>query len=340
VLVKGWKKLAWTGLSAILLGLLAACGGGGGGGGSGGLGTTTSATPTPVFTFAFTPTTSVDPGTTATSNVVTIVGFGRTLSASADATLLRNGTPLGTTGLFQDGDQLQARTFSPPSGSSRMVTVKLDTMTETWNIVSRPAVIGAYFSGRVADPSGGSGHWNVDVSTSGNFLAVPFTPTQSFNARYGAILLGPSMPDMQPCPITFAIYSDAQGVPGARLAVTTPQRDQSGFCMRYINSAQVLGGGTYALADNTYDYNAPQGQFGTQGVPLTAGARYWLVQQYQVSTTYAQTVMDAAQVTTGPLAKQSVDGVTWTDWGAPWAYPGPTSGVRYMPGFFVGTLAN
>jgi hypothetical protein len=338
VLVTTWKRLALTGLSAMAFALLAGCGGGGDGGagaGGGGLGATTSATPTPVFTFAFTPATSVAPGTTVTSSVVNIVGFGRTLSATANGTLIRNGTRIGPTALFQDGDKLQVESQSPIAGQTAIVTVKLDTMTEFWKINSRASGIGAYFSGHSIDP-GSQTNWLEEVDTRGQYFAVPFTPAQAFRARYGAIqFMGGTLPEFQPMAQTAALYTDAQGVPGVPIAVTNIDRS-SLFAPYYVPaSGPVLGGGT--CSPNS---SSPQAQFGTEGVPLAAGTRYWLVQYYPGGVTGGGSIViaDTARVTTGPFAKQSTDGTTWVDWGVPVGTG--ASSQRYMPGFFLSYLAN
>jgi hypothetical protein len=301
--------------------LVAGCGGGGG------------STDAQGF-LAFTPASGVDPVSTVDSNTVTVrgVGLGRSDTATvqedpavqrqgAPTALIRNGQAVGTTTTVQDGDTLQVRTASLSAGESERLTVSVGPSTATWTITSRIPVIGALSTGAQSP----------ETENSGTFYAVPFTPLQSFTARYAGIMEEEEATfEFQDVPVSTAIYSDAQGVPATAIALTTTE---SRWPATYLGGQAnrqtfpILGGGTYQLPS----LYVPEADFGASGVALTQGTRYWLVVRYAASFSQPVRALAAATVASGPNAQQSNDGVTWRDWGVPTNDPA----ARVLPGFFL-----
>jgi hypothetical protein len=156
-------------------------------------------------------------------------------------------------------------------------------------------------------------------------------PAQYFNARYAAIMMEEvGALEFQPVPVSTTIYSDAAGVPGTQLAVTTTEKQWPNTYLGGRANAQtftVLGGGTYRLPS----HDVPEADFGAPGIPLAANTRYWLVVRYSSGFNAPMKALAAASLTTGPNAQQSNDGVTWRDWGVPTT----DAAARVMPGFFL-----
>jgi hypothetical protein len=275
----------------------------------------------------FTPATGVEPLVLATSQNVTVGGLGRSEIATVDAntTLVRNGTVVGASAAVQDGDVLSLQTPASQSGLTKTASIVVGTTTSTWTVTARTVDVGAFVAGSTTA---------ADIQTSDVQLAVPFTPVQAFKPRYAGIMLFvPGLENLQPKPQRSTIRADALGQPGSVVivATSTEQLDPSYLRLGSAGSTYpVLGGGTYQVPDQF----APQADFGPNAPQLTAGTRYWLVNEYATPPSASGTVAfraGAAPVASGPAAKQSPDGAAWTDWGVPASSPG----TRLLPGMFV-----
>lgn len=284
----------------------------------------------PASGLAFAATPGAEPNQIVTSDTITVGGLGTgvaaAVSVNAGTTIVKNG--IATSSLFStvlDGDTLALQRTSRPFGQTTTATISVGSVSTSWTITSRvPTVVYGVFM---------NGYGSVFANTTAKYFAHPFIARTSGPVRYvgiglasdtDGIAVGTASPLVS---ISVHLNGPTLDVPGAPIAT-------SGTFGDFFNVSLADTQGVAHPANPSNISAGTSAYFGSGGVVLTQGQKYWVVATYQnIGRNDKAFVlppvngMDPSVAVDFARRLASTDGVAWSDWGccygfeAPWAMP-------------------
>ena len=225
----------------------------------------------PATGIAFLNTVNVEPTQVVTSNIITVGGFGLgvvgPVTVSAGTSIIKNGAALSSLNTTaQDGDTIALRRTSMAFGQSTTATVSVGSTSATWQVVTRtPTIVYA---------SGWDNNCGDTGSTTAKYYAHPFIAGSTDAIKYLAIGSG-DRNNITSNISSVSIYSNdvTNNIPLTAIG-------SSNNLANYFNVPLSDLTGTIHPEISFYGGAGTSVFFGSTGIPLTKGAKYWVVVAY------------------------------------------------------------
>lgn len=277
----------------------------------------------PVTSLSFTNVGNAECLQVVTSNSVVISGLGAGVIAAASVntgtTLIKNGVVASTTATtVQDGDVIELRRTSSGFVQTASSTISIGSSSSSWQISTRrPSIIyTTAFTGGFSERA-----------ASAKYYANPFVSGSNSSVRY--LLIGTqdidsmTIPAGTPTISSVSIYANdaVNNIPSTQIASSSTFGNYFDVAFTDMNGVSQP-----SLAPSSGARTTTAVYFGSLGVPLTLGTKYWVVVSYPTAGLHDHATLSASS-TDFASRLSSTDGVTWLPWAGTAGFQAATFGL-------------